>query len=97
MLLELLPVQVDQLMLHFIYPLLANEVGIDFDIFDVAKIFRETPYIADLKPGGKYLAKHLHDIGGVPIMMKSLMDGGFLYDECMTVSGKSIKDNLKHL
>ena len=67
------------------------------DIFDVAKNFRETPYIADLKPGGKYLAKHLHDIGGVPIMMKALMDGGFLYDECMTVSGKSIKDNLKQI
>ncbi len=78
-------------------PAIANEIGIPFDIFDVAKIFRETPYIADLKPGGKYLAKHLHDIGGVPIMMKALMDGGFLYDDCITVTGKSIKENLKDI
>lgn len=78
-------------------PALANEIGIDFDIFDVAKIFRETPYIADLKPGGKYLAKHLHDIGGVPIMMKSLLDGGFLFEDCLTVSGNTIKENLKDI
>ena len=78
-------------------PAIANEIGIPFDIFDVAKIFRDTPYIADLKPGGKYLAKHLHDIGGVPIMMKALMDGGFLYDDCLTVTGKSIKENLKNI
>ena len=58
-------------------PALANEIGIDFDILDVAKIFKETPYIADLKPGGRYLAKDLHDIGGVPIIMKALLDGGF--------------------
>ena len=45
------------------FPAIANEIGIPFDIFDVAKIFRDTPYIADLKPGGKYLAKDLHDIG----------------------------------
>ncbi len=78
-------------------PAIANEIGIPFDIFDVAKIFRDTPYIADLKPGGKYLAKDLHDIGGVPIMMKALMDGGFLYDDCLTVTGKSIMENLKNI
>ncbi len=75
-------------------PALANEIGIDFDIMDVAKIFKETPYIADLKPGGKYLAKDLHDIGGVPIIMKSLLDGGFLDGSCLTVTGKTLKENL---
>ncbi len=76
-------------------PALANEIGIDFDILDVAKIFKETPYIADLKPGGKYLAKDLHDIGGVPIIMKTLLDGGFLNGDCLTVTGKSLSENLK--
>ncbi len=78
-------------------PAIANEIGIPFDIFDVAEIFKETPYIADLKPGGKYLAKHLHEIGGVPIMMKALLEGGFLHGECITVSGKTIEENLKNV
>jgi dihydroxy-acid dehydratase len=78
-------------------PAIANEIGIPFDLFDVAKIFKETPYIADLKPGGKYLAKHLHEIGGVPIMMKALLEGGFLYGECITVSGKTIEENLQNV
>ncbi len=76
-------------------PALANEIGIDFDIFDVANIFKDTPYIADLKPGGKFLAKDLHDIGGVPIIMKALLDGGFLDGSCLTVNGKTIAENLK--
>ena len=76
-------------------PALANEIGIDFDILDVANIFKETPYIADLKPGGKFLAKDLHDIGGVPIIMKALLDGGFLDGSCLTVNGKTIAENLK--
>lgn len=75
-------------------PALANEIGIDFDILDVAKVFKETPYIADLKPGGKYLAKDLHDIGGVPIIMKALLDGGYLDGDCMTVTGHSLSHNL---
>ena len=78
-------------------PALANEIGIDFDILDVAKIFKETPYIADLKPGGRYLAKDLHDIGGVPIIMKALLDGGFLIGDCITVTGKSLSENLKSI
>ena len=75
-------------------PALANEIGVDFDILDVAEIFRETPYIADLKPGGKYLAKDLHDIGGVPILMKTLLDGGYLDGSCLTVTGKTLAENL---
>ncbi len=78
-------------------PALANEIGIDFDIFDVAKIFKETPYIVDLKPGGKYLAKDLYEIGGVPIIMKALFDGGYLNQDCLTVTGKTIGDNLKNV
>ena len=78
-------------------PALANEIGIDFDLIDVAKIFKETPYIADLKPGGRYLAKDLHDIGGVPIIMKTLLDGGFLDGRCLTVTGKTLEENLSSI
>jgi len=76
-------------------PAIANEIGIDFDLLDVAKIFKETPYIVDLKPGGKFLAKDLYEIGGVPIIMKALLDGGFLNENCLTVTGKTIKENLE--
>mgnify|MGYP003347637950 FL=1 len=76
-------------------PALANEIGIKFDMFDVAKIFKETPYIVDLKPGGKFLAKDLYEIGGVPIILKSLLDGGFLNGDCLTVTGKTLQENLK--
>ncbi len=78
-------------------PALANEVGIKFDLMDVAEIFKSTPYIADLKPGGNYLAKDLYDIGGVPIIMKSLLEGGFLNAECKTITGKTIAENLKNI
>ena len=76
---------------------LANEIGIEFDLMDVAKIFKETPYIVDLKPGGKYLAKDLYEIGGVPIIMKALLDGGYFYEDCLTVNGKTIKENLENI
>ncbi len=75
-------------------PAMAHECGIDFDLFAVAEIFKKTPYIADLKPGGKYVAKDVHDIGGVQQIMKALMDGGFLHGDCMTVTGKTIAENL---
>ena len=78
-------------------PALANEIGIKFDMFDVAKIFKETPYIVDLKPGGKFLAKDLYEIGGVPIILKSLLDGGFLNGDCLTVTGKTLQENLKNV
>jgi dihydroxy-acid dehydratase len=76
-------------------PAMAHECGIDFDLFDVAEIFKRTPYIADLKPGGKYVAKDVYDIGGIPQIMKALLDGGLLHEDCVTVTGKTIKDNLK--
>ena len=75
-------------------PALANEAGIAFDIFDVAAVFKRTPLIADLKPGGRYLAKDVHDIGGVPVVLKALLDGGFLHGDCLTVTGRSLADNL---
>ena len=75
-------------------PAMANEAGIAFDIFDVAAVFRRTPLIANLKPGGRYLAKDVHEIGGVPVVLKALLDGGFLHGDCLTVTGRSLADNL---
>ena len=51
-------------------PAIANEAGIKFNLFDVADIFKTTPYIADLKPGGTYVAKDLYEVGGVPVLLK---------------------------
>tara|TARA_B100000965_G_scaffold322301_1_gene283797 strand:- start:3309 stop:5027 length:1719 start_codon:yes stop_codon:yes gene_type:complete len=78
-------------------PALANEIGIKFDLMDVAKIFKKTPYLADLKPGGKYVAKDMWEAGGVPMLLKTLFDGGYIHGECMTVTGKSMKENLKDI
>ena len=75
-------------------PAMAHEAGIKFDLFDVADVFKRTPLIADLKPGGRYLAKDVYDIGGVPIVLRALLDGGFLHGECLTVTGKTMAENL---
>ena len=75
-------------------PAMANEAGIEFDLFDVGRIFKETPYIADLKPGGKYIAKDVFEAGGIPQVMKALLDGGLLHGDCMTVTGKTVAENL---
>tara|TARA_R110002126_G_scaffold13118_3_gene56636 strand:- start:155584 stop:157314 length:1731 start_codon:yes stop_codon:yes gene_type:complete len=75
-------------------PAMAHECGIDFDIHDVAEIFKKTPYITDLKPGGKYVSKDLYDVGGVGVVLKVLLDGGYLHGDCMTVTGKSLAENL---
>ncbi|MEO6013674.1 MAG: dihydroxy-acid dehydratase, partial [Devosia sp.] len=75
-------------------PAMAHEAGIEFDLFDVGEIFKRTPYIGDLKPGGKYVAKDLFEAGGIPLVMKALLDGGFLHGDCMTVTGKTIAENL---
>src|SRR5262252_2883907 len=76
-------------------PAIASECGIKFDLFDVAEILKKTPYIADLKPGGRYVAKDMFEAGGVPLLMKTLLDHGFLHGHCMTVTGRTIADNLK--
>ena len=75
-------------------PALASECGIEFDLHDVAEIFRRTPYIADLKPGGKYVARDMYEIGGVPVLIKALLDGGFIHGDCITVTGKTIAENI---
>ncbi len=76
-------------------PAIAHEIGIKFDLFDVAEIFRKTPYIADLKPGGKYVARDMFEAGGVPVLLRTLLDGGFRDGDCLTVTGKTIAENLE--
>lgn len=76
-------------------PAIAHECGIEFTLFDVAEVFKKTPYIADLKPGGRYVAKDLFEVGGVPLLMKTLLENGYLHGDCMTVTGRTIAENLK--
>ncbi|MBL6785798.1 MAG: dihydroxy-acid dehydratase, partial [Rickettsiales bacterium] len=78
-------------------PAMASECGIDFDIFDVGKIFEKTPYIADLKPGGKYVAKDMFEVGGVQVVIKTLLDAGYIHGDEMTVTGKTIRENVKDI
>ena len=78
-------------------PAIANECGLKFNIMDVAEIFKKTPYLADLKPGGKYVAKDMFEAGGVPMLLKTLLDGGFINGDCLTVTGKSMAENLKNV
>ena len=78
-------------------PAIANECGIKFDLFDVAEVLKRTPYIADLKPGGKYVAKDLFEVGGIPMIMKTMLDAGYLHGDCMTVTGRTIAENLKQV
>jgi dihydroxy-acid dehydratase len=75
-------------------PAIANECGIEFSLFDVVEVMRRTPYIADLKPGGRYVAKDLFEAGGVPLLMKTLLENGYLHGDCMTVTGRTIAENL---
>jgi dihydroxy-acid dehydratase len=76
-------------------PAMAHEAGIEFTMDDVVRIFRRTPYIADLKPGGKYVAFDVHKIGGIPVIIKALLDGGLLNGDCLTVTGKTLAENHK--
>src|SRR5947209_1202507 len=76
-------------------PAIAHECGIEFDLFEVAEIFKKTPYVADLKPGGRYVAKDMFEAGGIPLLMKTLLDHGHLHGDCLTVTGRTIAENLK--
>ncbi len=78
-------------------PAMASEAGIDFDLFDVAEIFKTTPYLADLKPGGKYVAKDMHEAGGVYMLMKTMMDNGLINGDCITVTGKTLGENIEQI
>jgi len=75
-------------------PAMAHEAGIDFSLFDVAEIFKTTPYLADLKPGGKYVAKDMYNAGGVYMLMKTMLGEGLLHGNCMTVTGKTLGENI---
>jgi len=76
-------------------PAIAHECGVKFDLFDVAEVFKRTPYIADLKPSGRYVAKDMFEAGGIPLLMRTLLDHGFLHGDCITVTGRTIAENLK--
>jgi dihydroxy-acid dehydratase len=76
-------------------PAMAHECGIEFTLFDVAEIFKTTPYIADLKPGGKYVAKDMHEAGGAYMVMKTLLAEGLLHGDCLTVTGKTLAENVE--
>ncbi len=75
-------------------PAMANECGVEFSLRDFAEIARRTPYLADLKPGGRYVAKDMGEAGGMPVLLKTLLEGGFIHGDCMTVTGKTIAENL---
>jgi dihydroxy-acid dehydratase len=78
-------------------PAMAHEAGLEFDLFDVANIFKTTPYMADLKPGGNYVAKDMYEAGGVYMLMKSLLGEGLLHGNCMTVTGKTLGENIDEI
>lgn len=74
-------------------PAMAHEAGIKFDLFDVAEIFKKTPYIANLRPGGAYVAKDLFDVGGIGVVIAELLRGGYMHGDCITVTGKTLAEN----
>jgi dihydroxy-acid dehydratase len=74
-------------------PAIAHEAGVDFDLMDVCAVMRRTPYIADLKPGGRYVARDLFEAGGVGIVIQQLLEGGYIHGDCMTVTGRTIAEN----
>jgi dihydroxy-acid dehydratase len=74
-------------------PAIAHEAGIRFTMDDVLEIMRRTPYIADLKPGGKYVAYDVHRIGGIPVIIKALLNAGLLHGDCLTVTGRTLAEN----
>src|ERR1700756_1947711 len=78
-------------------PAIAHECGLKFDLFDVADVFKRTPYVADLKPSGRYVAKDMFEAGGVPLLMRTLLDHGYLHGECLTVTGRTVAENLKRV
>ena len=78
-------------------PAIAHEAGIDFDLWDVCDIFKDTPYFVDLKPGGKYVAKDMYEAGGVPVVMKQLQKAGLIHEDCMTATGQTMGEVLDQI
>ena len=81
--------------LHFLA--IARSANIEFSLDDFQKISDKTPYIANLKPSGKYLMENLHEIGGIPVILKYMLDTGFLHGDCLTVTGKTLEENLRSI
>jgi dihydroxy-acid dehydratase len=81
--------------LHFLA--IASAAEVDWTIDDFERVRRRVPVIADMKPSGKYLATDLHQAGGIPQIMKILLDGGLLHGDCMTITGKTIAETLKDI
>jgi dihydroxy-acid dehydratase len=79
--------------LHFLA--IARSANIEFSLDDFQKISDKTPYIANLKPSGKYLMEDLHEIGGIPVILKYMLDAGYLHGDCLTVTGKTLEENLR--
>lgn len=75
-------------------PAIAHEAGIDFDLFDVCDIFRDTPYFVNLRPGGEYVAKDLYEAGGVPVVMRELRKAGLIHEDCITATGRTMGEEL---
>lgn len=75
-------------------PAIAHEAGIEFDLLDVCEIFRSTPYFVNLKPGGEFVAKDLFEAGGVPVVMSELRKIGMIHEDCMTVTGRTMGEEL---
>lgn len=75
-------------------PAIAHEAGISFTFDDVAEVFKRTPLIANLSPGGRYLAKDLNRIGGVPVVLNALLKSGHLHGDCLTVTGRTLAEEL---
>ncbi len=76
---------------------MAKAIGVKLSLEDFQRISDKTPYIADLKPSGKYLMEDLHRIGGIPAVMKLLLEAGYLHGDCLTVTGKTIRENLANV
>jgi dihydroxy-acid dehydratase len=76
---------------------MAHEAGIEFDLFDVAEMFKSTPYLADLQPGGQFVARDMYDAGGVYMLMKTMIGEGLLHGDCMTVTGRTLAENIEQV
>jgi len=76
---------------------IAKSVGVDLDLADFQRISDKTPFLADLKPSGKYVMEDLHQVGGVPGVMKYMLEKGMLHGDCLTVTGYTIAENLAHV
>jgi dihydroxy-acid dehydratase len=78
-------------------PAMAHEAGIDFDLFDVAELFKSTPWCADLQPGGRYVARDMYEAGGVYMLMKTLLAEGLLHGDCLTITGRTLAENIEQV